>query len=209
MTIRIDGILKAIYFNQAKNCVVFMMQSGAKHELDLALVHDNETIDTIGLSKAGDEVSVLATSPDMCDSMVKTWENLTLTRWLSKIDDEDVAKAAAIFESLENGVRSRLVELGWTAEDGTAIASKEYPTAVGLKQALVYLKDYGPKEGSVLLTGEYQSEGRNCLSTTMVAIPRDATTDVISVLAQKFATEADVAVGQSYAARLHNLPDNT
>jgi hypothetical protein len=108
-------------------------------------------------------------------------------------------------ESLKSAIRNRLVELGWTGEEYTAIASKEYETAVGLKTAHVYVQDFGKDEDTVLLTGDYQSEGRNCLSTTMVSIPKTAVGAEVHAFAEKFAVQADAAVAQSYAARLHRL----
>lgn len=106
-------------------------------------------------------------------------------------------------ENLRNGLRQRLVELGWTGEAYTAIARKEYETAVGLKTALVYLADFGPSEETLMLTGDYQSEGRNALSTTMVSVPRLADESSLRLLAEKFAIAADAAVADTYAAKLH------
>jgi len=105
-------------------------------------------------------------------------------------------------EMVGNAVRQHLVGLGWIGSDGTALASKSYQTAVGNKEALAYLADYGKNSDNFLLTGEYWSEGRNCLSTVLIAVPKSAALETIPELVMQFAMETDKAVAGTYAARL-------
>lgn len=104
--------------------------------------------------------------------------------------------------TIEQTIKSVLVSRGWTAQDYTAIASKQYETAVGPKQALVYLQDFGPQEEQLLLVGDYQSEGRNCLSSHGVLVPKCASVAKVKELADWFSIQADKAVGQTYAMKL-------
>lgn len=104
--------------------------------------------------------------------------------------------------NLISGMVAQLVAEGWKAEDGTAIASKTYATAVGPKQAHAYVQDFGPTSENVVLAGDYQSEGRNILEPHGVLVPRSAEGGVLSALVQKFVRDADDTVADSYAARL-------
>lgn len=103
-----------------------------------------------------------------------------------------------LFEILANG----LEQLGWNRGDGVSVGTKEYATAVGPKQALAYILDFGPAEDSVILTGTYQSEGRNCLSSLMIPIPRTAAAALVVQQLERFAKEADATIAHTYAARL-------
>jgi hypothetical protein len=105
-------------------------------------------------------------------------------------------------QELIDNVKSSLHKLGWTAVPGVALGGKKYATAVGPKEALAYLQDFGRGENSVVLTGTYQSEGRNCLASTMVHIPKSADADVIARLTERFVTEAETAIADTYAYRL-------
>lgn len=105
-------------------------------------------------------------------------------------------------EQMKIAVTAHLVGQGWTREEGTALASKNYRTAVGVKQAHVYLADYGPNSTSFLLTGDYQSEGRNQLEPHAVMIRKQAGAAEIAHNVEIFARQADVVVSQSFAARL-------
>lgn len=99
-------------------------------------------------------------------------------------------------------VAGLLCEHGWTAAKGTAIASRNFETAVGVKTAYAYF--YGFREGSefATLTGDYISEGRNVLSSCHVLVPRTADKSKVAELVASFAAQAEVAVRQSYAAHL-------
>lgn len=94
---------------------------------------------------------------------------------------------------------------GWVLDTHTAIASKTYATAVGPKQALAYYTQW-PQSDCVVLSGEYVSEGRNVLAICSELIPHDADPEMVRQLVHRFATRCDVAVGDSYAARLLKEP---
>jgi hypothetical protein len=99
-------------------------------------------------------------------------------------------------------VTPRLVSLGWTPVDGTAIASKTYATAVGPKTAHIYLADYGPDCVNVALEGDYRSEGRNILEPCITLLPRSAQGILLSEVVKQFAQRIDDTVASSYAGRL-------
>lgn len=105
-------------------------------------------------------------------------------------------------ETVWNAVQRHLIGFGWTGNDGTALARKSYQTAVGNKEALAYLADYGKNSDNFILTGEYWSEGRNCLSTVLVAVPKSAAPETIPELVMEFALKTDEAVAETYAVRL-------
>lgn len=93
-----------------------------------------------------------------------------------------------------------LLVRGWVLADGAAIATKDYLSAVGPKRAFIYshghVHDY-------LISADYQSQGRNILSTTYVLIQKALTEAEVVVLANAFAQEIDDVVADSYAVRLH------
>lgn len=95
-----------------------------------------------------------------------------------------------------------LLAHGWKLEDGVAIASKLYQTAVGLKQALIYSLG---TTAYYKVTADYQSQGRNILSTTSVLIEKALSNEEIEALAINFISEIDAVVADSYAARLKRL----
>jgi len=106
--------------------------------------------------------------------------------------------------TLKAFVTRQLTLYGWTALPGAALASKTYPTAVGPKEAHVYLADYGQDCEQVALQGCYDSEGRNCLEARGVLIPKKASAAQICEQVAKFVQGADQAVNASYAAKLYN-----
>ena len=106
-----------------------------------------------------------------------------------------------IHPNLKAEVVAELVALGWTASGYTAIASKTYRTAVGPKEAHVYLAGENTDWDNCWLAGDYQSEGRNILSRGLL-IPKNADTATVRDLIRRFAADADLLVSQSYAARL-------
>ena len=106
-------------------------------------------------------------------------------------------------QALRAAIVAHLVAAGWTAlERSTAIAIKTYDTAVGPKDAHVYLADFGPGETNYVLQGEYYSEGSNVLSARGILIPKDADPAAVTTLTERFAASAEHAVLDSYAARL-------
>jgi putative DNA primase/helicase len=100
-------------------------------------------------------------------------------------------------------VAETLLECGWLASNSSAIGFKSFDTVVGVKQAQAYLSKGDGFNRT--LNGEYQSEGRNVLSSKGVLIPVNADADTVRRLACQFARQADLAVAESYAASLYLL----
>lgn len=106
-------------------------------------------------------------------------------------------------QALRAAIVAQLVASGWTAlERTTAIAIRAYDTAVGRKDAHVYLAGFGPTEPNYVLQGEYYSQGSNVLSARGILIPKDADLAAAKTLTERFAAGAEQAVMESYAARL-------
>ncbi|MBK3780175.1 hypothetical protein G3A43_07880 [Paraburkholderia aspalathi] len=105
-------------------------------------------------------------------------------------------------ETLREMVVARLVERGWTGLREPALGIIHYRTAVGDKQALAYMADFGPAETNVMLRGDYQSEGRNVLESYSVLIPKTADEAKVNELVDLFDINAEKAVNESYARRL-------
>lgn len=100
-------------------------------------------------------------------------------------------------------VTESLITLGWSGlTSGTALAIKRFQTAVGVRDAHAYLKDYGPDTLRFALDGDYNSEGRNQLESHGVLIPKRADAETIQRMVTHFASSVDAAVGQTYARRL-------
>lgn len=106
-------------------------------------------------------------------------------------------------ESMSHAVRSQLASLGWTDNDGPALVKKVYQTAVGNREALVYLKDFGQDTDCFLLTGSYWSEGQNCLEPSPVPIPKSGSLELVRQQVIQFALQAEAAIDESYARKLH------
>lgn len=101
---------------------------------------------------------------------------------------------------LDVRLQAMLKERGWTPSEGSALASREYPTAVGMKQALIYL--YPAQEGHASLQADYWSEGRNALSTAYRHVRDSLRDDELSRLVDAYLAEVDAQVAETYAARL-------
>lgn len=111
-------------------------------------------------------------------------------------------------KALRSTIVAQLAAAGWIPlEGGTAIANKMYETAVGLKEAQVYLAAYGSTSENYVLQGQYYSEGRNVLGGSGILIPKAGDEATVTQLTQKFAVGAEKEVLQSYAARLLRLRD--
>ncbi len=112
------------------------------------------------------------------------------------------------FSSLKATIAALLAEIEWEAHDPMeyAIAFKEYQTAVGVKEAQAQLSPLNDPASAALLKADYQSEGRNILSSLWYPIPTDISSDDLRALVQRFSDEVDAAVKASYAARL--MPGN-
>lgn len=105
---------------------------------------------------------------------------------------------------MQTVIVDQLAKHGWRAlQGGTAIASKDYETAVGIKTALVYFNcSKSEDEPNASLMGDYWSQGNNVLACGTL-IPKTAGDEEIRKLADQFAEQAEAAILESYAARLH------
>jgi hypothetical protein len=99
-------------------------------------------------------------------------------------------------------VSALLLQHGWQPFDGVAIAGKTFATAVGPKMALVYLQDYGKYTVNYILTGDYQSEGRNILESQFVLLPKAADEATLRDLVKRFAADVSKTIASSYAVRI-------
>lgn len=100
---------------------------------------------------------------------------------------------------------ARMVAHGWYGDRvRTDVASKDYETAAGGRTAVVYCRrsSEGPHH---LLSGDYQSEGRNALSTCWGTIPADADQAAIEAEVDRFARQADAEIRETYAMRIMAL----
>lgn len=203
MHTHIIGKISAFMFDRTRGAIELALADGTKHVLGISSSLSLEDADTIiGLTSVGDDVFAMARDEGHATPSIHHWNNRTLPQWLATLKRAEAERLTGLRAGLEKSIQTYLTELGWTVLDSTAIASKMYDTAVGPRQALVYVQDFGPQEGVVRLMGDYQSEGRNCLSTTSVAITRFADEEIIKALTQQFAADVDNVVGESYAARL-------
>lgn len=95
---------------------------------------------------------------------------------------------------------------GWTVasqrdqEISCLVAVKDYETAVGTKTATASLE---PHFGKFQVVGNYQSEGRNILSTTWLDLTSEMSTEEVNARLAKHAAMVDAEVDGSYARRLH------
>ncbi|MDP3334601.1 MAG: hypothetical protein Q8S55_21850 [Methylococcaceae bacterium] len=90
---------------------------------------------------------------------------------------------------------------GWNIFDppSTALSFKTYDTAVGQKEAQVY---FCGDEYNWVLSGLYESQGRNILSTASELIPKDCAAANLIDYCSQFLTCVDSTISQSYAVRL-------
>jgi hypothetical protein len=108
-------------------------------------------------------------------------------------------------QRLNGSLVARLQKFGWLPGDGVAIATKMYPTAVGPKEALAFAVYYGDESNTVVLTGQYWSEGHNVLEPHGTIIPHTSDDAELDGYVERWAIRADGVVGDSYAARLLRL----
>ena len=126
--------------------------------------------------------------------------------WLEE-DDEQVRMAEALDPdrrraALQAIAAQVLAEHGWIPVVGVAASQKVFQTAVGDRVATAQLGPFDSERCNCTLQGSYLSEGRNALEPQGVLIPWSASPGEIVKLATKFAQQVDVAVGETYAARL-------
>lgn len=97
-------------------------------------------------------------------------------------------------------ITTTLLANGWTPSRGFALAIKTFETFVGPREAFAYLSS---GDGyNYTIQGDYQSEGRNALSTAGVLIPVDSNAEKVRIFAEAFIKNADTDVGETYAMRL-------
>lgn len=102
-------------------------------------------------------------------------------------------------------ISAHLGRLGWVTGLGTiALGTKTYQTAVGEKEAIVYL--IPSMEGEqAYFRAEYTSEGNNVLSTLRAGwkpIGRLDSDEELAARALALANEIDAEVAQTYAMKL-------
>ena len=103
-------------------------------------------------------------------------------------------------------VLATLMRLGWVeCIGGPALATKSFQTAVGPKAAIIWLGAASEETHQHALSIEFQSEGRNALSNFSSFIGRDLPPEAIEGHVTSFAEDAEVAIGETYAVRLHHL----
>lgn len=92
-----------------------------------------------------------------------------------------------------------LMKEGWTCYKNSAVAWKEFESAVGLKRAFIY---FYPSDGfNFSLKGDYQSEGRNILYFGCL-IPESASEATIKSLVTDWLKQVTATIDQSYAVKL-------
>lgn len=103
-------------------------------------------------------------------------------------------------------IKAVLKNYGWTELSvGTAISEKSYQTAVGLRVAHTYLSR--GDEFNLTIQGDYRSEGRNALEPHCVLVSKTIEPAAAVRLIVRYASGADAAVAQTYAAKLlHDFP---
>lgn len=107
--------------------------------------------------------------------------------------------------SVAREVKDSLIACGWTEWKSlgeSAIAIKQFQTAVGMKEAVAQLSTWNKESDSFTLSGTYQSEGRNVLESRSVLIPKTANSSEVGQWAVQFALDVDATVADTYAARL-------
>ncbi|CAN7385567.1 hypothetical protein [Variovorax sp. LjRoot178] len=97
-----------------------------------------------------------------------------------------------------------LVARGWYPDRVRAdVASKDFDTAAGGRTAVVHCRLN--KDGDHVLAGDYQSEGRNALSTCWAMFRPETDEATISAEIERFAAEVEKAIGETYAVRIKAL----
>jgi len=104
-------------------------------------------------------------------------------------------------QRIVNLVCGCLLSSGWNNFDrpSTALSFKMYDSAVGKKEAQVYLSG---DQYNWRLSGLYQSEGRNILEAESVLIPKDCSALRLRDLCEQFLENVETAIAKSYAVRL-------
>ncbi|HDR9105462.1 TPA: hypothetical protein QDB04_002303 [Burkholderia vietnamiensis] len=105
--------------------------------------------------------------------------------------------------SVETWVVEQLAAYGWALYTVSSLpaGTREYATAVGLKQASVWLSKSSEYE-RYYLTAHYESEGRNAAASCFAFIPMAASEDEVATAVDTFIASVDKAISETYAARL-------
>lgn len=111
---------------------------------------------------------------------------------------------------LKQSIADQFIVAGWSTVDDTgmnctaAVATRLVDTAVGKKEIRAYLITANPQPGGVtaVLTGEYESEGRNALSTTWFNLVDKMNKKEIESGVDAFCKEVNAVVDKTYARRL-------
>jgi len=104
-------------------------------------------------------------------------------------------------------VSQTLQDQGWEQVDNlsfhgtSAVATKQFETAVGKKEAIVRIESW--KDGHDMVTAEYQSEGRNIVESKSFNIRPDSSDVKIQSGVTRFANAVEAAIDKSYARKLH------
>jgi hypothetical protein len=98
-------------------------------------------------------------------------------------------------------IRNFLQSNGWVLFDrsAAALAFKMYDSAVGKKEAQVYLDG---DQYYWRLSGLYESQGQNILSTNSVLIPVEIDVSQLSDFFSQFLENVESAIANSFAVRL-------
>lgn len=113
------------------------------------------------------------------------------------------------FTDFANAVTLQLTCRQWIAFalPCSAVAIRQYDTSVGAKEAQAYLAPSADPDFAGILMANYESEGRNILSTVWYRIPRDVSDTALASIVEAFNQEIDRTVGNSYAMRLARPAD--
>lgn len=109
---------------------------------------------------------------------------------------------------LKSCILKNALSSGWVTVDDlsfkhtTAVATKDYPSAVGVKTAIMYLNRY--EDNGFKVTAHYQSEGQNILETTWLVLANQLTFETIKTVVEGYLRTVDKIISKSYAVRLLN-----
>lgn len=95
-----------------------------------------------------------------------------------------------------------LTQRGWKMLPGPAFAAKSFDTAVGPKDAFLWLSRRVDQVGNRSLSGEYQSEGRNILGGCVQIVHESADETAVKGSTARFVDSVEAQIADSYAVRL-------
>lgn len=108
--------------------------------------------------------------------------------------------------SLKDRVSEQVHSAGWQRpaefdfKNTALVATKTFDSAVGPKSAWLYLTPW--PEGDVVLTGHYESEGRNIVSDVMVTLDVNVSDHDLQFGVSSLVRRVEKAINHSYAVRL-------